>query len=184
LRAAIDQLERLTDAGLAGWTATGPGAYALVIHDYDPVERETVRAFLQSVALPPTLARGGREIVLPLALGFGTPKTPGLNVQTRSVYDLIAMAAQGVEVPPADLERGNVVASTGTPLENRFVVHSSTTPPGRDVRVATHPRGHWFFVAANDGPSKLVFRLLQSLIGMRLVDAAPHGVPTLTIPVK
>ncbi len=89
-----------------------------------------------------------------------------------------------MEVPAADVEHGTVIPAAGSPLAGRFAVHSTPTPPGADVLVVTHHRGHGFWVAANDGPSKLVFRPLQTSIGMRLVDAAPHGVPTFTIPVK
>jgi hypothetical protein len=41
-----------------------------------------------------------------------------------------------------------------------------------------------FYIAANDGPSKLSFRLLQTLITMHLVEATPQSTPSLTIPVR
>jgi hypothetical protein len=44
-------------------------------------------------------------------------------------------------------------------------------------------RGWWFYIPSNDGPSKSAFRFLQTLINMRLVEAAPANTPTLTIPV-
>jgi hypothetical protein len=51
------------------------------------------------------------------------------------------------------------------------------------VLVAVRHRGHWIYIAANDSPSKLVFRLLQTLIGMHLVEGTSQTIPTLTIPV-
>jgi hypothetical protein len=51
------------------------------------------------------------------------------------------------------------------------------------VLVAIRHRGYWFYIPADDGPSKLTFRLLQTLIGMRLVEGTPQTIPTLTIPV-
>ena len=62
-------------------------------------------------------------------------------------------------------------------------IQSSPSYPSRDVLVAVRHRGYWFFIPADDGPSKLAFRLLQMLIGMRLVEGTPQTTPTLTIPV-
>ena len=52
-----------------------------------------------------------------------------------------------------------------------------------DVLVKVWHRGWWFYIAASDGQSKSAFRFLQTLINMRLVEAAPATTPTLTIPV-
>lgn len=184
-RASIAQLSRLQDSGVATWTATGKETYALVFHDYAPHEREAVRTLLRSWNVPETSIRDGRTIELPVRLGVGAATTPALNVQTRSVYDLIELAASGVEVPAEDAARGiaDLREDVGTPLAGFFTIHSGPRRPAEDVLVATRHRGHWFWIAANDRPSKTVFRLLQSLIGIRLVDAVPQAVPTLTIPV-
>jgi hypothetical protein len=50
------------------------------------------------------------------------------------------------------------------------------------VLVAVRHRGYWFYIPADEGPSKLAFRLLQTLIGMRLVEGTPQTIATLTIP--
>jgi hypothetical protein len=50
------------------------------------------------------------------------------------------------------------------------------------VLVAVRHRGYWFYIPADEGPSKLAFRLLQTLIGMRLVAGTPQTIATLTIP--
>ena len=184
-REAIEHLARLQDAGVATWTATGTEAFALVLHDYAPRERDAVRAFLRSVGLSDAAARDGRAIELPVRLGVGTATKPALNVQTRSVYDLIELAATAVDVPEEHAARGIADAPRGadTPLQGFFAIHSGRTRPAGDVLVATQHRGYWFWIAANDDRSKTIFRLLQALIGMRLVDATPQAVPTLTIPV-
>lgn len=184
-REAIVLLARLQDAGVATWTATGTDAFALVLHDYAGRERDGVRALLRSFGLSDAAARDGRVIELPIRAGVGAATTPALNVQTRSVYDLIELAATAVEVPAEHAARGlaDLPPGTAAPLTGFFAVHSGPRPPGDDVLVATRHRGHWFWIAANDRPSKTLFRLLQSLIGMRLVDATPQAVPTLTIPV-
>lgn len=184
-RDSITLLGRLQDAGVATWTATGASTYALVLHDYTPHERDTVRALLRSWKLSDAAVRDGRVIELPLRAGVGAATTPALNVQTRSVYDLIEIAATAVEVPQAHAGRGLADLPPGitAPLTGFFTVHSGPQPPADDTLVATRHRGHWFWIAANDRPSKTLFRLLQSLIGMRFADGTPQSVPTLTIPV-
>ncbi len=129
--------------------------------------------------------RGDRDVVLPVKLGVGLPRQPGLNVQTRSVYDLIQIAATAVEAPAEHTERGIVEEQHGRTdlLEGSFHVYSARTRPPTEVLVAVRHHGYWFWIAANDHSSKTVFRMLQALIGMRLAEAMPQAVPALTIPV-
>ncbi len=183
---SIAALGELEDAGLATFTATDASSFALVIHDYAPAHSDEVRKLLRRWGLPDASARRGAKIVLPLRLAIGPATEPALNVQTRSVYDLIELAARSVEIPPEHAERGLVdqVPEREAALHGVFTIHSSRTRPDSEVLVATRHHGYWFYVAANDGQSKFVFRLLQSLIGMRLADVTPQAVPTLTIPVK
>ncbi|HXJ33441.1 MAG TPA: hypothetical protein VMS22_05310 [Candidatus Eisenbacteria bacterium] len=185
--AAIALLERLQLVGQATWTSTSTktGGFALVIHDYAATNRDVVRDLLRMWGLSPSLARTDRDIVLPVSLAVGRATKPELNVQTRSVYDLIELAARAVEVPPehaalhlADPELAGVSSFRGV-----MRIHSSSSRPSTDVLVAVRHRGYWFYIAADDGPSKLAFRLLHTLIGMRLVEGTPQTVPTLTIPV-
>jgi len=182
---SIALLGRLEDAGQATWTstATKEGAFALVIHDYAG-NRNVVRELLRRWGLPASLAQGDRNIVLPVNLAIGKATTPELNVETRSVYDLIEIAAASVEVPPEQAALG--LADQGldglSPLGD-LRIQSSPSYPSRDVLVAVRHHGYWFFISADDGPSKLAFRLLQLLIGMRLVEGTPQTTPTLTIPV-
>jgi hypothetical protein len=184
---SIALLKRLELAGRATWTSTakGGGSFALVIHDYAPDDRDTVRELMRRWGLPKSLALDGRDVVLPVKLAFGSVSRPELNLQTRSVYDLIQMAASAVEVPPEHAAAGLPDASLDgrAPLESLFRVHSSADRPSTDVLVAVRHRGYWFYIAANDGPSKLAFRFFQTLIGMRLAEVTPQSLPTLTVPV-
>ena len=189
-RAAFDDalglLARLEDAGQAVWISSEDAAnpLELVIHGYAPDNTETVRELLGMWGLPKSLARQGRDVVLPVKSGFGSTPAPRLNVQTRSVYDLIEIAAAGVEVPVEDVASGLADARLDErPPPDGLRIRSSRHRPPFDVLVATEIRGWWFYIPANDGPSKFAFKLLQTLITMRLADAAPQSTPTLTIPV-
>lgn len=187
-QSSIDLLAHLEEAGLATWasTATTGGAFALVLHDYAPGSRDAVLDLLGRWGLPRSLAEHDRDIALPLKLAFGRVTKPELNLQTRSVHDLIELAARAVEVPPEDaaLATGDHDADASSPLRGILRVHSSPGVPPVDVLVATRHRGHWFYVAADDASSKLTFRFLQELINMRLVEGVPQTMPTLTIPVS
>jgi hypothetical protein len=180
-------LVRLENAGQATWTSTSTkeGAFTLVIHDYAPANRHVVRELLQLWRLPPSLAAGDGDIVLPVNLAVGKVTKPELNVQTRSVYDLIEIAATSVEVPPEDAAQGlaGPALPGPSPFRDDLKIQSSSSYPSTPVLVAIRHRGYWFYIPADDGPSKLTFRLLQTLIGMRLVEGTPQTTPTLTIPV-
>jgi hypothetical protein len=184
---SVGMLARLQDAGQAAWTSTAgsPDAIALVIHGYAPGNLEAVRELLRMWELPESLTRQGRDIVLPVKLAFGRAPTPRLNVQTRSVYDLLQIAAAGVEVPAEDVELGlpDVGFDALSPPDGFLKIRSARSRPSSNVLVAVLHRGWWFYIPANDGPSKFSFRLLQTLITMRLAEAAPQTAPTLTIPV-
>jgi len=191
---SIDRLARLQDAGQATWTETAgapasansPDSLTLVIHGYAPSNVDAVRELLRMWGLSESLARQGHDIVLPVKLAFGNGSTPQLNVQTRSVYDLIELAATAVQVPPEHVARGlpDPGLDALRPAQGFLKIQSSPEQPSSsDVLVKVWHQGWWFYVSASDGPSKAGFRFLQTLINMRLVEAAPATTPTLTIPV-
>jgi hypothetical protein len=183
---SIALLQRLQLAGQATWTSTSTkkGGFALVIHDYAPGDRDVVRDLLRKWGLPSSLGRAGGNIVLPVNLAIGRGTKPELNVQTRSVYDLVELAASAVEVPPehAAMHLADPTPDGVSALRGLLRIQSSSNRPSPDVLVAVHHRGYWFYISADDGQSKLAFRLLQMLLGMRLVEGTPQTTPTLTIP--
>jgi hypothetical protein len=183
---SIALLEQLQRAGQATWTSTSQktDGFALVIHDYAG-KRDVVDELLRRWGLSPALARGNRDIVLPVNVAVGHGTKSQLNVVTRSVYELVNLAASAVDVPPAHAALGlsdhpvDGVAS----FQRVLRIHSSADFPSTPVLVAVRHRGYWFYISADDAESKRTFQLLQVLIGMRLVEGTPQSVPTLTIPV-
>jgi len=101
------------------------------------------------------------------------------------VYDLIQLAAIAVQVPAEHVELGLPDAGLDelSPAEGFLKIQSSRERPSSDVLVKVLHHGWWFYIPASDGPSKSGFRFLQTLINMRLVEAGPQSIPTLTIPV-
>ena len=190
-RTAFDRsmalLEDLARAGQATWTSSAQqaGGVALVIHDY-AAERAVVYELLRRWDLSPSLARADRDIVLPLRLAVGRPADPALNVVTRSVYELVTLAATAVDVPPEHAALGltDPALDHVSPFQGWLRIHSSPDRPSAAVLVSVRHHGYSFYISADDAESKRAFQLLQVLIGMRLVEGTPQSMPTLTIPVS
>jgi hypothetical protein len=118
-------------------------------------------------------------------LAVGQPTNSELNVLTRSVYDLVNLAASAVDVPPEHAALGltDDALDRDSSFRGLLRIHSSPGSPSAPVLVSVRHRGYWFYISADDAESKRTFLLLQVLIGMRLVEGTPQSVPTLTIPV-
>jgi hypothetical protein len=181
---SIALLERLQLAGQATWTSTAAktGGFALVIHDYAG-NRDVVDELLRRWGISPSLARDGRDVVLPLRVATGHATKTDLNVLTRSVYELVELAASAVEVPPEHAALALTHPAGVSSFQGWLRIHSTPGPLSTPVVAAVRHRGHWFYISADDTGSKLAFQLIQILIGMRLGEAMPQSIPTLTIPV-
>ncbi|MGH7288266.1 MAG: hypothetical protein ACREI8_09650 [Myxococcota bacterium] len=177
--ALIAQLEL---DGSAYWVLE-PGAAdpaRLVISGYGPAQRDPIRELLDRLGLR-SLAVEGQDLVLPVRLAVGTSKEARLDLQTRSVYEVLEIAASTVEVP--ETHRGVALPQYEQIFAppNFLRIRSSEERPDGAV-VAVQHRDVWFYIDDSDAPSKFAFRTLVSLVGMRLSEASTTSVPTLTIP--
>jgi hypothetical protein len=148
----------------------------------DARQRARVRELVGALGMPP-LAAGQGDAVLPVRLAVGTRPESGLDIQTRSLLDVIEVAASRVEVPEAHLREGVTdprferISAPGDFLR----IRSAEDRPESAVVAIPH-RGVWFYIEDTDSSSKFAFHVLGSLLAMRLADAAPGTAPTLTIP--
>jgi hypothetical protein len=92
-----------------------------------------------------------------LATGHAT-KTE-LNLLTRSVYELVELAASAIEVPPEHAALAVSDATGVSSFQGWLRIHSSPGPPSTPVVVSVRHRGHWFYISADDTGSKLAFQL-------------------------
>lgn len=97
---------------------------------------------------------------------------------TRSMLQILAEAATGVEVPASDIEQGRVykmdLAETGP--EFLVHVHSSTTKPeSNDAFAAVRYRNYWFWVDDRDLASKRGLGFLMVLL--TLAESGPAAPP-------
>ena len=106
--------------------------------------------------------------------------------ETRSLYDLLNIAAASVDVPPEHVLSGiaQPLPPAGPVGEAVRIGRSKRRPDEAVVAVRHH--GWWYAIDGRDAPSKLTFRILEALLSVRVADAADHqkATPVLTVPVS
>lgn len=125
-------------------------------------------------------------LALPVRLSIGRPPEARLHLETRSLYELLHLAAAAVDVPPEHLESG--IAHPLPPLGpagQGFQIRRSKSRP-KEAVTATYLHDWWYYLDATDARSKLTFLILEALISERVADAANHAAaaPVLTVPVS
>ena len=129
--------------------------------------------------------RGG-VITLPVQLGIGKPGRPAIRLETRSLFDLFQIAAASVDVPEEHVESGvaQQLPPPGPVGQSIQIRRSKGRPDGAIAEVRHH--GWWYSIDATDTASKLTFRIVESLISVRIADTVDHlkATPVLTVPVS
>ena len=129
--------------------------------------------------------RGG-VITLPVQFGIGKPGEPAIRLETRSLFDLFQIAAASVEVPEEHLESGVAqrLPPPGPVGRSIQIRRSKDRPDGAVAEVRHH--GWWYSIDGTDAASKLTFRIVESLISVRIADTVDHlkATPVLTVPVS
>ena len=125
--------------------------------------------------------RGDGPLTLPLRFFVGTARGDGLDLETPSALEVIEAAGFGVEVPESHVSAGLARAPAAIP--GAFLRVRSARDRPENASIAVRHRGWWFFIEANDAPSKQSFFVLRTLIGLRLDEASGQQAPVLTVPV-
>ena len=120
-----------------------------------------------------------RLVQSPLRGGTGE-----LGITTRSLIQIMAALAAGVEVPPQHLGRKLTppIPETSAGEFTLLRVHSSSAKPA-DAFVAVPYEGEWFWVANDDWKSKRTFSSLLFLFTLTEASVAQQ-LPTITIPAQ
>ena len=188
---AATLLAEFRDRGMASWVQQSGAAehYELILSHYAPGHIPEVQELLRLLELK---GDPGREsmIRIPVALGVREADFDGLAVQTRSVAEIMLIAAASIEVPREDVDARLVEARADFPgtlgaMSPILTIHSSRNAPDR-ANVAVQHRGWWFYVEDTDLTSKRIFQRIQMLFFTRLSEATrgAQTTPLLTIPVK
>ncbi|MCA9286271.1 MAG: hypothetical protein KDA22_13685 [Phycisphaerales bacterium] len=161
---------------------SGDTGYYFIFFDYSS-EIDLVREYLSALGIT-SIEPDGQDIYLPVRVSIGRPSHDSVNLELRSVIDIIRDVGASIDVPAEHVEMGIVDPNlVDLPRADRIIAIKSSKERPRLASVAIQAHGYWFYIDATDAGSKEGFGLLRTLIGMRL-DATdgPSQVPVLTIP--
>jgi len=176
------------------YTAPEPGvAESLVLQMRFADTAEAARLDeLFGIALPRLNAQDGRLVAqarLIRAMDFLSVQTRdeqavNLAFDLRNTMEVLEYLAEGVQVPEEDVKAGIVMppARHLVPEARSAVAVRCDRKKPPHTYVSTYYEGKWFFVAANDMPSKSAFGFLMTLLAMEGGDVK-SSLPVLTIPV-
>ena len=154
--------------------------YAVVLHSYSPHNSREVARLLELLGITRPV-REGDDVVIPVRLSVGSPDPGAIAIETRSLLDLMRLAAASIELP-AEAASGAVRVRERGPAGRAIRIRVASARPAQ-ARVAVEHRGWWYYVADDDEPSKQWFQILQLLAGAQTPGAAAGTGPVLTVPV-
>jgi hypothetical protein len=124
----------------------------------------------------------------PYFKGEAKGKLDRLDLETRSLLQVLFFAAQGVDVPPEHAASG--VAPQIAGFDSRQVVDglfrvcsAQGKKPPPDAHVAVCYRGYWFYIDERDRDTKATFSLLVELSRLQLSTDKGGAAPVLTLPI-
>jgi hypothetical protein len=169
--------------GVLYWVrlAGGQSGYAMVLHSYSPANSREVAQFLDALRIAAP-AREGEDVVVPVQLSVGSPQSGTIAIETRSLFNLMQIAAASIELP-ADLAASARAYPERGPAARDIRILSSASRPSQ-ARVAVEYRGRWYYIDETDHAGKQWFLMLQLLSSAQMTDANPGAAPLLTIPVS
>lgn len=187
--AIVDLITELSRVGAVSWARTSPGdrGFSLVISRYAPDYTAAVMELLELVEVSTDALETGRDVILPTWLSDGTTtRQGGLAIKTRSIFDLLTIAGASMDVPPEHVEAGWVKSypELGAVKSMIRIQCSESAPEAAMVAVEHH--GWWYYIDATDSASKESFRLIQTLVSVRIAESAKSDaqLPILTVPVS
>jgi hypothetical protein len=176
----VDAFARFRQQGVLDPVRSDDGSFRLLFHDYSPQQAADIGEMLRELGIHRTPAPGA-ELSLPLRFFVGSARGDGLDLETPSALEVIDVAGQGIDVPAEDVSDGFARTASLEPSDRFLAIHSSSHRPW-NAAVAVEHRGYWFYIDSRDARSKQSFKILRTLIGMRL-DKGPgeEPAPVLTI---
>ena len=195
LEAAKSGYEYRRDGDGATWTLIKKSPQPVMHVHPAAVSLPEMREFARVFRLKPGLAKYDikSESLIPFPDTFPPGGVETLDLETRSLLQVLFFVAQGVEIPPAHRAAGivRVTADQGgfefdwqrvlSGLLNVKWAAGDDPPPS--AYVAVPYKGYWFYVDQTDHESKSTFSFLLSVSRMELTSRTPAAGPVLTLPV-
>lgn len=113
-----------------------------------------------------------------------------VDVQTRTLLEMLAVLSKGVQVPGEHRARGRAAQTLGpdglifdwsSTTQGLFRVCAQKKRP-KDAAVAIEYQGYWYYIPVRDKRSKATLALIQALFNLQLSEPK-HAGPLLTLPV-
>jgi hypothetical protein len=167
---------------VVGSLKDGDPHFAQVIYDYADDDTPIVKEYLDLLGLTDYTAEG-KDIHIPIRAALGRSDGANLNLELRSVFDLIVSAGRSIDIPGDHLKRDIVTPMPASDADHPYAVRirSSRSRPS-DATVAVPYEGWWFYIDRTDHDSKKSYMLLRTMIGMRLNESSTNlKSPALTI---
>jgi len=172
----IDTLQR---RGTLYWVKLGGAdtGFGIVLHSYSPTNSREVARLLDLFGIAKPMHEGD-DVIVPIHPSAGSPAPGTISLETRSLFDLVRLAAAGIELPK-DIEGAMRYPERG-PAGKLIRIHSSAFRPAQ-ARVTAQYRGRWYYIEQNDDYSKQWFLMLGLLASAQVPDTGIA--PLLTVPV-
>ena len=134
-----------------------------------------------------------QETLSPFSSSAPAEGLTNLDLETRSLLQVLYYVSHGIDVPPEHVARGVLTVTRDEsgeiydwPRIMRGLFHvrwapSDERPPG--AHVATQYGGCWFYIEESDQDTKSTFSLLMELSRLELAGKPGPG-PVLTLPVS
>ncbi|OAI40044.1 hypothetical protein AYO40_05215 [Planctomycetaceae bacterium SCGC AG-212-D15] len=127
----------------------------------------------------------------PFAVNFPAEGVETLDLEPRSLLQVLYYVSKGVEVPPEHVQNGVVMMTVDAAgvsfdwsqvTENLFTVHwAKGCKRPKCAHVAVCYMGYWFYIDETDQPTKSTFSLLMELSRLQLGSKSGGG-PVVTLP--
>lgn len=181
-----DLLAQMSRQGRVTWVGEPgePASFALALYGAGEEYAQQVGELYESLGLATPTDLDG-VLTLPIRLGIGRPANAAIRLQTRSLYDVLNIAAASVEVPEPHARSGMAapLPAPGAAVRNLRIRATRLRP--KDAMIAVEHHGWWYSVDGTDAQSKLMFRLVEVLLSARIAEAVgSEPTPVLTVPVS
>ena len=181
----VDIMISLTRERRLYWVSSADDGDSMSLLVLRPAGDVIVVEMLKLLQLPTDKANDDR-IVIPVTLALDHTPEGGINIKTRSLWELIEILTAAVQVPAADKSSGMVTTfpRRGRAGKELQITYADERPD--NAYVAVEYQNGWFSIDNRDLITKRYFKLMGSFWNAALSESLDAGTtaPVLTVPVS
>lgn len=165
-------------------TTEADSKYAILLRGYGPRHTQKVSELLSLCGLP-KLTDSSKDIIIPVRYSVKIGSITGIDLTTRSTYDLIEIMQASVQVPKEHMRAGLTIAFPPMGLAGKDIKIMASKEKPNNLSLAVPYRGYWFFIDQSDQSTKAAFIMLRAFWSISIAGSSKAGsAPVLTIPVS